>query len=80
MWFFPIGHLSGGPETKARSPQTVPNKQNSSQGVAGWTPESSTFLFSFSESVEPRDRKEGNTLAKKVFMTQQKGRDRKASS
>jgi hypothetical protein len=80
MRFFPVGYLSNGPETEVRFPQTVPDKQKSSQGIAGWTPESNTLSPPFSGSVEPRDRKEGNTLAKKVFMTQQTGRNRKASS
>lgn len=81
MWFFPIGHPPRSPETMIRFSQTILDKQNSSQGIAGWTPESSTrTFFFFFLSVEPRSRKEGNTLAMKVFMTQEKGRNRKASS
>lgn len=80
MWFFPIGHSPHLPETMIRFSQTILDKQNSSQGIAGWTPESSTHTFFPPLSVEPRSRKEGNTLAMKVFMTQEKGRSRKASS
>lgn len=62
MWFFPIGHPPRSPETMIRFSQTILDKQNSSQGIAGWTPESSTRTFFFFSECGAKEQKRGEHL------------------